>query len=107
VKPDELVREVFARVRANDIGVADLYAPDATLTSSDVTQVGRAAIAEFYLSRFREGGVQPQVQDIYLSLPLVVAVLRVETPSGAVHHVADVFEVVGGSIRSMRACMRT
>jgi SnoaL-like domain len=106
VSPEELVREVFARVRASNIEVAQLYAPDATLTASDTTHKGRAAIAEFYASRFHEGGVHPQVQEIYLNPPLVVAVLRVTAASGVVHHVADVFELEGGLIRSMRACMR-
>jgi SnoaL-like domain len=107
VGPEELVREVFARVQARDIGVADLYAPDATVTTPDTTYEGRADIATFYRSVFRAGGVQPQVIDVYLNPPLVVVVLRTEAPHDVVYHVADVFEVEGDSIRSMRACMRT
>ena len=104
--PEEMVREVFARVRAGDIRVAELYAPDGKLTNTDKTHEGREAITEFYRGVIRNGGVQPQVKEVYVSLPLVVAVLQVETPSGTVHHVADVFEVGDGAIRSMRACMR-
>jgi ketosteroid isomerase-like protein len=107
VTPEETVREVFARVRAGDIRVAELYATDATLTNSDKTHEGREAIIDFYTNVIRNGGVQPQVEALYVNLPTVVAVLRVSAGSGVVHHVADVFQVAEGSIRSMRACMLT
>jgi hypothetical protein len=107
VTPEERVQEVFARVRAKDPRVADLYAPDATLTSSGPSREGRDAIREFYEGVFRGGGVQPRVQELYSSPPIVIAVLRVGTPSGEEHRVADVFDVGDEGIRSMRACMLT
>jgi hypothetical protein len=98
-----MVRTVFARVRACDPTVSDLYADDATIRSADGLFEGRQAIARFY-DRVRAPGVQPQVEDLFVNLPLVVAVLNVTTSDGAVVRVADVFEVGEDAIRSLQIC---
>jgi hypothetical protein len=103
--PEDMVRAVFARVRASDPTVSELYAVDATLRSSDGFYEGRAAIAGFYEERFRTARVQPDIEDLFVNLPLVVALLWVSTSDGAVLRVADVFEVGDDAIRSLQICL--
>jgi len=105
--PEEMVRAVFARVRDCDPAISELYAPDATLRSADGLYEGREAIARFYEERFREARVQPQVEDLFVNLPLVAALLRVSTGDGTVLRVIDVFEVDEGAIRSLQICLPT
>jgi hypothetical protein len=100
--PEELVLEVFVRARAHDARVADLYAPDATLTFSFGTIRGREAIADFYRKNFAEG-VDPEVTALYANPPLVVTVNKAYL-SGNKIDVVDVFEVAGDFVRSMHAC---
>jgi hypothetical protein len=97
-----LVREVFVRARAHDVAVADLYAPEATLTFSHGTIRGREAIAEFYRKNFADG-VDPDVMALYANPPLVVTVNKAYL-SGKRIDVVDVFEIVDGLVRSMHAC---
>jgi SnoaL-like domain len=104
--PEEMVRAVFARVRACDPTVSDLYAADATLRSSEGLYEGREAIAGFYKERFRTARVQPDIEDLFVNLPLVVALLRVSTGDGAVLRVVDVFEVGDAAINSLQICMQ-
>jgi SnoaL-like domain len=98
-----MVRTVFARVRDRDPSVSDLYADDATIRSADGLHQGRQEIVRFY-ERVRAPGVQPQIEDLFVNLPLVVAVLNVTTSDGQVVRVADVFEVGEDAIRSLQIC---
>jgi hypothetical protein len=102
--PEERVLSVFDRVRRSDPSVSDLYAVDATLRSRDELHQGREAIGRFYEERFRTGPVHPQVDDLFVSLPVVVAVLSVTMGDGRVRRFADVFEVDEAGIRSLRVC---
>ncbi len=105
MRPEDMVRAVFARVRACDPTVRELNAADATVRSSDGIYEGREAIAGFYEERFRTARVQPDIEDLFVNLPLVVALLRVSTGDGAVLRVADVFEVGDDAINSLQVCM--
>jgi hypothetical protein len=98
-----MVRTVFARVRESDPTVSELYASDATLRSADGLYEGRQAIARFY-ERVRAPGVRPHIDDLFVNLPLVVALLSVTTSEGEVVRVADVFEVGEDAIRSLQIC---
>jgi hypothetical protein len=102
--PEERVLAVFDRVRRSDPSVSDLYAIDATLRARNELHEGRAAIGRFYEERFRTSPVQPQVDDLFVSLPVVVAVLSVTMGNGDVRRFADVFEVDDEGIRSLRVC---
>jgi hypothetical protein len=102
--PEERVLSVFDRVRRSDPTVSDLYAVDATLRVRDGLHEGREAIAGFYDQAFRANPVQPQVDDLFVSLPVIVAVLSVTMGNGDVRRFADVFEVDEEGIRSLRVC---
>ncbi|HZS14444.1 MAG TPA: nuclear transport factor 2 family protein [Candidatus Dormibacteraeota bacterium] len=102
--PEEIVTSVFARVRARDIRVADLYAEDATLYSHDGVHRGRDAIRAFYKNVVEVTKPNPQVVGLFVNLPTVAAVIN----AGTTEHIAnavDVFQVEDGEIRSMRICM--
>ncbi len=103
--PEDIVRAVFERARAGDPAVGDLYALDAVLAASKTRLQGRAAIAHFYKTVTFAQGFRPEIEWLFSAPPTVVAVLQVETPTGQLIRVADVFEVEDGEIRSMRACM--
>jgi SnoaL-like domain len=98
--PEEVVGELFARVRAGDIAVADLYAEDGVLDTGDATCVGRDAIRDYY-ARVLQSGIQPNVEALYAKPPLYAAQLCVTTPGGEVR-VLDLFEVGDGEVRSLR-----
>jgi SnoaL-like domain len=99
-----IVREVFARVRNRDPGVADLYHEDATLTADATVHEGRNAIREFYLGVFSGTGPHPTVRGLWNSGSVYAALLEVSMAAGNVVHAVDVFDVDRDGIRSMRVC---
>jgi hypothetical protein len=99
-----IVREVFARVRNRNPGVADLYHQDATLTADDIVHAGRDAIRAFYLGVFSGTGPHPTVRGLWANGSIYAALLEVTRDSGGVIHAVDVFDVDSGGIRSMRVC---
>ena len=103
--PEEIVTSVFARVRAHDPAVAQLYAEDAVLHHDYGHESfhGRAAIEAFYRTVFVRNP-QPQVAALFVHLPTVAALLDVEQPDGEKRQVVDVFQVEDGFIREMRVC---
>lgn len=103
--PEEIVHAVFARVRATDPSVAQLYAPDAVLDHGDGVHSGREQIDAFYRGVFLRRP-QPQVEALFVNLPTVAALLRVETGDGSVNQVVDVFQVEDGLIRAMKVCLQ-
>ncbi|HEV7679165.1 MAG TPA: nuclear transport factor 2 family protein [Candidatus Dormibacteraeota bacterium] len=104
--PEDIVQAVFARVRAADPSVAQLYAPDAVLNHGDGVFTGRDEIEAFYRGVFAARRPQPHVQALFVNLPTVAALLRVETADEGVLQVVDVFQVSDGLIREMRVCYR-
>lgn len=95
------VVEVFARVRARDDRVADLYAPDATLTADDAVYSGRDAIREFYRGVFANGSPKPVVRGLWHNATSYAALIEAQRGAEPVHAV-DVFDVVDGVIRLLR-----
>ena len=106
MSPEDIVQEVFKRVRESDLRVADLYAYDGQLEEPFRLHQGREEIRGFYERVFREIRPLPEVQMLCENLPTVVAVLRVVSADGSVSQAADVFEVQDGMIRAMRICPR-
>jgi hypothetical protein len=102
--PQEIVHSVFARVRAADPSVAELYAVDARLETVAGPRVGRQEIDAFYREVFRSARPQPHVEAVFTNPPTVVALLRVIGSHGSIRRAVDIFDVADGAIRSMRIC---
>jgi hypothetical protein len=100
------VREVFARVRDGDLGVADLYAEDAVIVYGDGARAeGRDAIRAFYARAIEGIRPQPRVEAVLEAPPLYVAL--VDVPGTEVHHRAlDLFEVDDTGIRCLEIFAR-
>lgn len=83
IKGADRVREVFRRVAAGDVGVADLYAPDAVIqySAGDVVE-GREAIREFYRSQIHTIAPRPSVEAVLEQHPRYVAIVNVPTGDG-------------------------
>lgn len=100
------VREVFARVRAGDLGVAELYAEDAVLISgAGVRSVGRDGVRAFYQQAMAGMRPKPEVEAVLESPPLYVAVVNVATTEGS-RRAVDLFHLDGGEIQSLEIFSR-
>jgi hypothetical protein len=106
VTPEEIVRAVFDRVHASNPTVSDLYAEDAVRYGHDgQVQHGRAAIAEFYESRFPTAPPYPELAGMFVQLPYVAVLLRFPEHDTSLGGVIDLFEVDDGAIRSLRVLL--
>jgi len=100
--PKEIVAEYFARVRAEDPRVADLFALDGRLCGLGMSCVGRPAIEQFYRRTFAGKRPVPRFLGPMMAEGERVAVeISIEVADGLPVHVVDLFEVEDGSIRSL------
>jgi hypothetical protein len=104
MSPEEIVKTVFKRVRTRDRSLSELFAADATLVAPGNRLEGREAIADFYEGVFRADRVVPEIEELFVSPPVVAALLRVTISDTEVLRVLDVFEIEDDTIRSMRVC---
>ena len=100
--PLGVVCEYFARVRARDLGVVDLFHEDARLLGLGALRQGRPAILEFYRGVLERAGPSPRiVGDLLASGVRVAAEIEIELTGGAMVHALDLFEVEDGRIRCL------
>lgn len=100
--PASVVAEYFARIRARDIGVVDLFHDDASLNGLGARRTGRATILKFYRNVFNSVGPVPREAATALSAgSRVVAEIYIERPGDSTVHAVDLFDVSGGRIRSL------
>ena len=101
----ELVREVFRRVRAGDLSVADLYEEDADLYYADVHAHGREAIRRFYRRTIDVMKPRCVVEALLETPPLYAALIDLPTTKG--HQKAlDLFELGPSGIRRIEIYIR-
>ena len=98
--PTERVHSVFARVRAADLSVADLFNDEAEVRVGNKTWRGRNAIRDYYKAKFVDTP-HPQILATLTGGPLVATVLNVTAPDGRSASAVDVFEVDEEGIVSM------
>ena len=100
--PEDLVRTVFERVHASDPAVGDLYAEDAIRVDQYGQRYeGRAAITGFYESIFPTSSPHPQLECLFVTPPLVGALLRLPGKDGTAGLYLDLFELKDGLIHSL------
>jgi ketosteroid isomerase-like protein len=102
------VREVFARVRRGDDGVADLYAEDGVILAGGARIAGREAIRAFYGKTIETIHPKPEVPAV-LSAPgstFYTAIVEVPTDRGHVHAL-DLFTIDDEGIRQLEIFTRS
>jgi len=100
--PIDVVGEYFARMRAQDVGVVDLFHEDAELIGLGTRKRGRPAILEFYREVIERAGPAPrQIGSLLAEGGRVAAEILIEFPGGASIHALDMFDVEAGRIRSL------
>jgi hypothetical protein len=94
------VREVFARVKAGNSGVADLYAEDGVVRVAGHEVMGREAIRAFYQRTIDTIHPQPSVVEVRQVDELYIAVVDVPTDKGPMNAI-DLFELGDDGIRRL------
>lgn len=98
--PITVVENYFAKIRAQDLDVANLFHENAELLGLGMRVSGRKAIREFYAHSIETGGPQPS-----LAGPLitdgrrVAAEIYIDLADGSQLHVVDMFHIENGRIR--------
>ena len=100
--PESVAREYFARMRARDLGAAELFCEDAVLLGLGARVRGRAAIRDFYDKAISDA--RPTPSDplaLMVQGARVFAEINIQLGDGSTIHAIDVFEVEAGRIRSL------
>ncbi len=98
----QVVERYFARIRAADRGVADLFHVDAELIGLGGRTRGRDAIRAFYGQSFDQARPSPRlVGELMSAGSRVAAEIEIGLADGTVMHVVDLFVVEEGLIRSL------
>ena len=100
--PIDVAEEYFARIRARDVKVVDLFHRDAELIGLGGRKSGHSAIREFYSGVIERAGPTPnQVGALLADGERVAAEIVIELANGTIVHAVDVFLVEQGLIRSL------
>jgi hypothetical protein len=106
--PAATVSEYFARMRARDPSVVELFHDDASLIGLGKVTQGRLAIHEFYSHVIETAGPTPQIVGELLAAGSRVAVeIVIALAGGASVHAIDLFVVEDGRIRSLTYFLET
>lgn len=100
MKPDEVARAYFARMRAGE-RVDELFADDAEIKGFGRRTRGKAAIAEIYREVQDASAPQPELVAITTAGNRAFGEVRVALADGTFLHVIDVFEVDDDHITSL------
>jgi hypothetical protein len=100
--PAGVASEYFARMRAGDLSVVELFHDDASLVGLGTTRAGRDAIREFYQGVIDRAGPSPRSAGPFLvEGSRVAAEVFIDLPGGQSVHAVDLFVVEEGRIRSL------
>ena len=100
--PASIAGEYFARMRARDVGVVDLFHEDASIDGLGWKKTGKAAILEFYRDVIDRAGPTPREAGPLLSAgSRVAAEVYIDLAGGSSVHAIDLFQVEEGRIRSL------
>lgn len=100
--PESIAREYFARMRAQDPDVAELFEEDACLLGLGSRVRGKPAIRDFYAGAMRASRPTPsEPVTVFAQGNRVFAEIHIQMSDAAPIHAIDVFEVEAGRIRSL------
>jgi len=102
MEPAEVATEYFARMRAGDPAVVDLFHEDASLVGLGTTRTGKAAIRDFYEGVIERAGPTPRSAGPLLAHGTrVAAEVFIDLSDDVSIHAVDIFVVEEGRIRSL------
>ena len=100
--PKTIAREYFARVKASNPRVVDLFHDDAQLLGLGTVRSGRSEIEAFYRKTLQQSKPSPQLVEPLLGEgSRVAAEILIDVSAGAKVHALDLFEIEDGRIRSL------
>lgn len=100
--PASVASEYFARMRAADDSVVDLFHEDATLVGLGATRTGKDAIREFYRGVIERAGPRPRpAGPLLVHGSRVAAEIYIDLTDDVSVHAVDMFVVEEGRIRSL------
>lgn len=101
-EPADIARQYFARMRAGDLRVLELFHDDAVLLGLGQVTRGRDAIRAFYAGAIEGGRPQPSEPVTLMAQGnKVFAEVNIGLGDGGSVHAVDLFEVEAGRIRSL------
>jgi hypothetical protein len=101
-EPESVASEYFARMRAADKSVVDLFHDDAKLVGLGTTRIGKDAIREFYHGVIDRAGPTPRsAGPLLVEGPRVAAEVYIDLSDDTSVHAVDIFVVEEGRIRSL------
>lgn len=101
-EPESVASEYFARMRAGDASVVDLFHDDASLVGLGTTRTGKDAIREFYQGVIERAGPSPRSAGPLLAHgSRVAAEVYIDLSEELSVHAVDIFVVEEGRIRSL------
>ena len=100
--PSDIVEQYFARMRARDARVVDLFHEDAELIGLGMRRQGHEAILDFYSGVIERAAPTPSLVGSFLvDGGRVAAEIVIELADGATVHAVDMFAIEQGRIRSL------
>jgi hypothetical protein len=100
--PSIIATEYFARVRAHDSSVVDLFHEDAELIGLGTRRQGRESILEFYSGVIERAGPTPRlIGSLLIDGDRVAAEILIELAAGTTIHAVDLFAIEQDLIRSL------
>ena len=97
----DVAREYFARMRAGDIAVVDLFADDAELRGVGRRVRGRDAIRAFYEEAQRVQRAHPETGLVVGDGDRAMAEIHVDFADGRRQHMVDLFDLRDGRIQAL------
>ena len=100
--PANVATEYFARMRAADNSVVDLFHDNATLVGLGTTRTGKDAIRDFYQDVIERAGPTPRAAGpLMVNGSRVAAEVFIDLSDDVSVHAVDLFVVEEGRIRSL------
>ena len=98
---EEIALEYFARMRAGDLAVVDLFTDDAELRGMGQRVVGRDGVRAFYEQAQRVQRAHPIPGLVVAVGDQVLAEIHVDFADGRHQHIVDLFDLRDGRIAAV------
>lgn len=97
----DLIDRLYTKVRAADLSIVDLFAPDAVVVARGMRAEGRDEIRSFYERQFTVVAAQPHIEEFVVEPPRVVTLMRASTADRGDIRTLNLYSVADGKVRSL------